>query len=95
MDHYNRRKVYLCTGLVPRFPGTMFTKMEGRKDGKKGVKGGVPWVEGRGGKMRGDSWRQNDEGLDKSKRRRMKDDEMKEEKRRERKTAGKGYGRKH
>ena len=87
MDHYNRRKVYLCTGLVSRFPGTMFTKMEGRKEGKEGCHG---WKEE---EVKGEET--DGEGLDESKRRRMKDDEMKEEKRRERKTVGKRYDRKH
>lgn len=31
-DDYNRRKVYLCTGLVDLLPDTSITKMEGHED---------------------------------------------------------------
>ena len=51
MDRYNRRKVYLCTGLVQRFPYTMFTKMREERRRWGEVEGG----EGkrRGGKRKG------------------------------------------
>lgn len=47
MDHYNRRKVYLCTGLVQRFPGTTFTNMEGEEGMRRGER-----IVGMGGKKR-------------------------------------------
>ncbi len=49
MNHYNRRKVYLCTGLVQRFPGTMFTKMGGEEEMRRSDRRGA-LVERRGGK---------------------------------------------
>lgn len=56
MDRYNRRKVYLCTGLVQRFPGTTFTQVEGEEEARRSETRGREWTEeeARGEETRGE-----------------------------------------